>query len=110
MQYFQINVSAAHNLLGKVNMIIEQAKQSELNKKKRLLTREEVLKKEYKLREGCDKAEDELKALIEQKEELLALQETEMRSLSSVVDDLDFKVNVAAAECAKWSDNTMQVV
>ena len=33
-----------------------------------------------------------------------------MRSLSSVVDDLDFKVNVAAAECAKWSDNTMQVV
>ena len=68
MQYFQINVPAAHNLLGKVNMIIEQAKQSELNKKKRLLTREEVLKKEYKLREGCDKAEDELKLLIEQKD------------------------------------------
>ena len=38
------------------------------------------------------------------------MQETEMRSLSSVVDDLDYKVNVAANECAKWSDNTMQVV
>ena len=33
-----------------------------------------------------------------------------MRSLQSVVEDLDYKVNVAANECSKWSDNTLQVV
>ena len=110
VQYFQINIVAGSNLLGKVNMIIEHAKISELNKKKRLLTREEVLRKEYRLREGCDQAEEELKQLNEQKEELLRLQETEMRSLQSVVEDLDYKVNVAANECSIWSDNTMQIV
>ena len=46
-------------------MIVEQAKISELNKKKRLITREEVLRKEYKMRDGCDKAEEELKELCE---------------------------------------------
>ena len=79
-------------------------------KKKKLLAREEVLKKEFELREGCDRAQEELEQLSKQKQELIRLKEKEMRSLQSVVDDLDYKVNVAASECTKWSDNTMQIV
>ena len=105
-----MNVGQNGELLAKVNYIIEQAKQTEMSKKKKLLAREEVLKKEYELREGCDRAQEELEQLSKQKEELIGLKEKEMRSLQSVVDDLDYQVNVAACECSKWSDNAMQIV
>jgi hypothetical protein len=33
-----------------------------------------------------------------------------MNSLRGVKEDLDYKVNIASAECAKWTDNTLQVL
>ena len=33
-----------------------------------------------------------------------------MRSLRKVVEDLDYKVNVAAYECMRWSDISLQIV
>ena len=51
-----MNVGQNGELLSKINYIIGQAKLTETTKKKKLKTREEVLKKEYNLREGCDRA------------------------------------------------------
>ena len=46
VQFFQISLEGG-NLLGKVNVIIEHAKIAELTRRKRLVTREEVLRKEF---------------------------------------------------------------
>ena len=38
------------------------------------------------------------------------LRDQEMRSLSGVLSDLEYKSTVASTEIAKWTDNTLQVV
>ena len=61
------------------------------------------------MREGCEMAQAELEKVQKQYKETSETLDREMNSLESVRDELEYKVNVAAAECAKWTDNTLQV-
>ena len=62
------------------------------------------------MREGCEAAQAELTNLEEERDRLIQLRNEEMCSLQGELDNLDHKVNVATNECAKWTDNTLQVV
>ena len=86
------------------------ARHAELAKKKRLLSREAVLQKEIKAREGSEQTIKELVKVEQEKEEILKLKEQEMRSTEAVVETLEYKLAVATSEAAKWTDNAFQVV
>jgi len=62
------------------------------------------------MREGCEAAQLELNEVEEEVEEVSALKDREICSLQGVLDELDYKVSVATNECAKWTDNTLQIV
>ena len=62
------------------------------------------------MREGCDEAQAELDRVGAELERVRAYKDQEMRSLQGNLEDLEYKVTVATTECAKWTDNTLQVV
>ena len=62
------------------------------------------------MREGCERAQLELDQVEEQVRQAVELRDQEMRSLSGVLSDLEYKSTVASIETAKWTDNTLQVV
>ena len=62
------------------------------------------------MRDGCAAAQAELERVQKQYADTSQLLDREMNSLRGVQEDLDIKVNVASAECAKWTDNTLQVL
>ena len=90
--------------------MVAQVHLAEQNKSKRLATRQDVLRKEHEMREGCDEAQSELDQVGAELEQFTAVKDQEMRSLQGVLDELEYKVTVATTECAKWTDNTLQVV
>ena len=83
--------------------------QAEQAKVKKLASRQETLKKEIEMREGSEVAQAEHEKAEKEFEELVKLKEREQSSLASVRDDLAFKSTVATQECAKWTDNTLQI-
>ena len=83
---------------------------AEMAKTRRLATRQEALRKEYSMREGCDAAQQELDSVEEQVCQAAEQRDREMRSLSGVLSDLEHKSSIATSEISKWTDNTLQVV
>lgn len=61
------------------------------------------------MREGCSVAEAELERVEKEYAEMSAALECEMSSLKGAREDLEYRVSVGASECAKWTDNTLQV-
>ena len=46
----------------------------------------------------------------EELEQAKKQKDKELHSLEGVLRDLEYKSSVASSECAKWTDNTLQVV
>ncbi len=59
------------------------------------------------MRENCAAAQAEYERMQKEYAETSSDLDREMNSLRGVKDDLDYKVNLASAECAKWTDNTL---